>query len=106
MVAHLFRVKDSMTVTFSQPKPFKDRDGQDKLLSSIKIFRIIDLPIKKQIKLFTGEVGFVDLPSLSGDSYDNPPWTNDMIVQAVQQLNELAPTSSPAQNDTLSSLPT
>ena len=94
-----------MTVTFSQPKTFIDhRDGQTKQLSSIKVIRIIDILEKKLIKLFTAEVGFLDLPSLSGDSYDNPPWTNDLVIQAVQDLNSISPSSPPVQNDTLSSL--
>jgi hypothetical protein len=93
-----------MTVTFSQPKTFTDQRGQTKQLSSIKVFRIIDIPEKKLIKLFTAEVGFLDLPSLSGDSYDNPPWTNSLVIQALQDLNSISPSSPPVQNDTLSSL--
>jgi len=94
-----------MTVTFSQPKTFIDhRDGQTKQLSSIKVIRIIDILEKKLIKLFTAEVGFLDLPSLSGDSYDNPPWTNSLVIQALQDLNSISPSSPPAQNDILSSL--
>ena len=93
-----------MTVTFSQPKTLINERGQTKQLSSIKILRIIDIPAIKLIKLFTAEAGFLDLPSLSGDSYDNPPWTNDLVIQAVQDLNSISPSSPPVQNDILSSL--
>jgi len=75
-----------MTVTFSQPKRFLVKPPVIKEASSVEIIRVIDLPSKKTVRVLLLGIGFVDLPSLSGANYDNPPWTNDLVVQALQNL--------------------
>jgi len=86
VVAHLFRVKDSMTVTFDQPKTFTTLSGESKQFSSVIVERIADLPIRKIIRIYITEIGFIRLNALSDNNYDNPPWTNEMIIEAVRNL--------------------
>ena len=75
-----------MTVTFPQPKKFLITPPVIKEASSVTIVRVVDLPNKRKVRVLLLGIGFVDLPSLSGDNYDNPPWTNELVVQALENL--------------------
>ena len=75
-----------MTVTFNQPKTFTTLSRESKQFSSVVVERIADLPIRKIIRIYITEIGFVRLDALSDNAYDNPQWTNEMIIEAVRNL--------------------
>ena len=48
----------------------------------IEIFRIVDNPVEKQIKVFVNDIGEISLDSLSDSNYPSD-WTNADIQSAL-----------------------
>jgi hypothetical protein len=73
-----------MEFQLQSPKTVTVRPAETFEFSSIQIQRILDEPTQKKIVVWV--VGFqhpIELAALSGDNYDNPPWTNESVLQAT-----------------------
>jgi hypothetical protein len=54
-------------------------------LSAINIERIVDNPAEKTVyvRLPSISAGLIKLPSLSDENYNNPPWTDELVLDAT-----------------------
>lgn len=71
-----YQLESPKTITIRQPESIQ--------ISSIKIEKVLDDPVNKKIIVWVA--GFhhpIELHTLCGENYDNPPWTNESLLQAV-----------------------
>ena len=55
-----------------------------RVIDKIEIERIMDIPSQKTIIVEVKGFGALLLESVSKDNYNNPPWTDEIIIQAVK----------------------
>jgi|TARA_E500000178_G_C16336973_1_gene451531 hypothetical protein len=74
----------SLTVSLSSSKTITTVPAQTTTLNAgdIEIFRIVDNPVEKQIKVFVNDIGEISLDSLSDSNYPSD-WTNADIQSAL-----------------------
>jgi hypothetical protein len=74
----------SLQVTFDTPINYVIRPVWTTTLTSINIQRIIDDVLEKEIVAVVEGLGRIKLDALSNENYDNPPWTNEMVIEAIK----------------------
>ncbi len=51
------------------------------------VTRIMDDPVNKTVLVWADPLpSAVELTDLSGENYDNPPWTNELIAESLIKL--------------------
>lgn len=74
----------SLTFNLATPKKIIEQPEVSRTLTDIFIENIVDVPSEKRIFCHVAYFGRVELDTLSGDNYNNPPWTDEMIINAVK----------------------
>lgn len=59
--------------------------------------RIIDDPVNRTVTALVAGIGLIEISSLCGENYDNPEWTNELVVQELgmqlRPVRESAPSA-------------
>lgn len=72
-----FQLQNPKSVVIRQPEVVE--------VSSVVVERILDDVLAKKIIVWLKDFPHpVELADLSGESYDNPPWTNELILTSIQ----------------------
>ena len=78
----------SLILTGIQNRPYTLREASVTVLHEPVVERIVDNPRERTIEVHIQEVGRIKVHALSDDNYDNPEWTNALLVSALEaQLN-------------------
>lgn len=72
-----------MNITLNTEKTIVTRPAETKVVTSVTVERIIDIPGEKSVYVFLNDIGRVKLETLSGVNYNNPPWTDELVLDAV-----------------------
>jgi hypothetical protein len=75
----------SLEVIYLSPVNIEVAPPQICVTDVVHIDRIIDNPDEKTVSVRTRETGQLLLPSLSYENYNNPPWTDQMVIEATRQ---------------------
>ena len=74
-----FQLETPKTITIKEPEVVE--------VSEVVIERILDDVVnKKVIAWIKGFPHPVELGDLSGDSYDSPQWTNELVLSSLQSF--------------------
>ena len=79
----------SLNFTLNSPKELVVREAITRTVNSLSIERIIDIPLERKIIVHIEELGRVTLDSLSDDNYNNPPWTDELVIEAIKAKLQL-----------------
>jgi hypothetical protein len=72
-----FQLETPKTVTVRQPEVVE--------ISEVVIERVLDEVLNKKVIVWLKNFPHpIELGDLSGDNYDNPQWTNEVVVASVQ----------------------
>ena len=75
----------SLEVNYLSPVNIEVAPPQICVTDVVHIDKIIDNPDEKTVSVRTREAGMLLLPSLSYENYNNPPWNDQMVVEATRQ---------------------
>ena len=72
-----------MNINLNTEKTIVIRPVETRTVSTISIERIVDIPAEQSVYVFLGELGRVKLDALSDANYNNPPWSDQMVIDAA-----------------------
>lgn len=74
-----FQLETPKTVTVRQPETVE--------VNEVVIERVLDDVVSKKVVVWIKDFPHpVELGDLSGDNYDNPQWTNELVVASIQNF--------------------
>lgn len=74
----------SLNVTLSNPKEIVVQPAVTRLVTELVVERVVDLPREKRVVAHVEGFGRFDLETLSDNNYNNPPWTDELVIDAIK----------------------
>jgi hypothetical protein len=83
------RITVNMYMALSAPKTIITRVAETAEISEVTVLRVLDDAQSQEVLVWVeGVPQAIKLGGLSGENYNNPPWTDELIVQHVEAFIE------------------